>query len=176
MQNEAQQQAILCAENRVHDGVLSQVREELDDHRIALNEHTNEIESVYELLNQLSSRLDKLQERLDTVSMLVSNGKPEQVCEFKIHPLSSQEKEVFFALYPLTETTPFVTYHQLARKLATSVESVARSITALISKSVPVEKKYSNGNAFLGLDKQFRQVQAKENIAKLDTKLTYWSQ
>ena len=118
--------------------------------------------------------MDKFQERLDDLTMLVKHGPPDQLPEFKIQPLTAPEKELFFALYTLTETTPFVTYHQLARKAASTVELVSRLITALISKGIPVDKKYSSGNAFLGLDKQFRQVQAKQNIVKLDTKLTYW--
>jgi len=156
------------------DAFLSDVRDELDDHREALNENTSEIESTFELFNKLNCRLDKLQERLDEITMLVKHGPAPSKKEFKISPLSRPEKEVFFALYTLTETTPFATYHQLAKKLVTTVESVARNITALISKGIPVDKKYSNGNAFLGLDKDFKQTQAKENIVKLDTKLTYW--
>lgn len=157
------------------DAFLEQVRDEMDDHRVALNENTNEIEANYELLNQIASRLDKLQQRVDELTMLVRHGKPEApVVEFKIQPLTGQEKEVFFALYALTETAPTVTYHQLARKLTTSVEDISRRITTLISKGIPVEKKYSNGNAFLGLDKAFRQLQAKENVVRLDTKLSYW--
>ncbi len=180
MENEGQQTLF----RREHDDLRQDldktflsIQDQLDDHRSALNENTSEIESNFELLNQLNSRLDKLQERLDELTMLVRHGKPAEVMpEFKVQPLTGPEKEAFFALYTLTETTPFVTYHQLARKLTTSVEIVSRSITALISKGVPVEKKYSSGNAFLGLDKQFRQAQAKQNIVKLDTKLTYWDQ
>jgi DNA repair exonuclease SbcCD ATPase subunit len=155
---------------------LSQVREELDDHREALNEGTNELESTYELINQMNSRLDKFQERLDELTLLLKHTPPlRSASEFKIQQLTGQEKEVFFALYALTETTPLVTYHQLARRLTTSVDAVSRLMTTLISKGVPVEKKYANGNAFLGLDKDFRQLQAKENIVKLDTKLSYWT-
>ncbi len=157
------------------DASFSQVQEQLDDHRSTLNEHTNEIETSYELMNQLALKIDKLQQRLDELTMLVRHGKPVDNVAFAIQPLTPAEKEVFFALYTLTETTPFVTYHQLAKKIANTVEVVSRQLNMLISKGVPVEKKYSNGNAFLGLDKQFRQMQAKQNIVKLDTKLTYWA-
>ena len=155
---------------------LLQIREELDDHREALNANTNEIESTYELMNQMNARLDKFQERLDELTLLVKHVPPSiTTADFKLQPLTGQEKEVFFALYVLTETTPAVTYHQLARKMTTSVEAVSRLITTLISKGVHVDKKYSNGNAFLGLDPAFRQLQAKQNVVKLDTKLSYWS-
>jgi len=158
------------------DAFMEQVRDELDDHRTALNENTNEIESNYELLNQLAVKLDKLNERLDELTMLVKHGRPEAPAQdWKLEPLTGQEKEAFFALYTITETTPYITYHQLARKLATTVEAVSRTITSLIGKGVPVEKKYANGNAFLGLDKAFREAQAKHNLVKLDTKLTYWA-
>ena len=157
------------------DSFLKSVKDELDDHRIALNENTNEIESTYELINQMNARMDKLQERLDEITMLVKHGPAPSIREFKLSPLSGPEKEVFFALYTLTETTPFTTYHQLAKKLVSTVEVVARTITTMISKGIPVEKKYSNGNAFLGLDKEFKQIQAKENVVKLDTKLTYFN-
>ena len=105
-----------------------------------MNENTNEIESTYELFNKMNARMDKLQERLDEITMLVKHGPAPSIKEFKLSPLSGQEKEVFFALYTLTETTPFATYHQLARKVVTTVESVARHVTTLISKGIPVEK------------------------------------
>ncbi|HSU73137.1 MAG TPA: hypothetical protein VLJ21_04800 [Candidatus Binatia bacterium] len=179
MENEDKQQVLFRREHHdvreKIDAFIEQIRDELDDHRTALNENTNEIESNYELLNQLNARMDKLQERLDELTMLVKHGTTSPtVQEFKIEPLTGQEKEAFFALYTLTETTPFVTYHQLARKLTTTVEAVSRTMTCLIGKGIPVEKKYANGNAFLGLDRAFREVQAKQNLVRLDTKLTYW--
>ena len=78
------------------------------------------------------------------------------------------------ALYTLGELQPFVSYKQLARRLCTTDAVVASFITNLIEKGVPVLKKYDNNIAYLKLEDQFRQRQAKENLVGVNTLLSYW--
>jgi chromosome segregation ATPase len=155
--------------------VLSKVREELDDHREAINENTNEITLNHEFLNELSGRMDKLSERLDELTLLVKCGQQTKDQEWKITPLTSREKEVFHSLYVLGEDrNNAVTYKELSKQLKTSESSVAAFVASFVAKGIPVVKKYSGGRAYVGLDPAFKLAQAKSNIVGINTLLTYW--
>jgi len=152
--------------------VLQSMREELDDHRLAINEDTQELDATNESLNALGKRLDKLTERVDELTMLVKGEQKKE--SFDVRPLSAKEKEVFHALYVLTESQPFASYEQLARKSLMTKELVAFHVTGLIRKGVPVLKKHDAGRLFLRLDPQFRECQVKKNVVGLNAPLTCW--
>ncbi len=155
--------------------VLGKVREELDDHREAINENTNEITLNQEFLNSLSSRIDTLTSRIDELTLLVKCGSQPAKQEWQIAPLTDREKEVFHALYVVSEErNNAATYKELAQKLGASEASVSAFVTSFVAKGIPIVKKYANGRAYVGLDVQFRHAQAKNNIVGINTLLTYW--
>jgi len=151
--------------------VLACMREELDDHRLAINENTQETSSAYEFLNEISRRMDKMSERLDELTLLIK-GQPSKA--FDIKPLSSREKDVFHAIYVLTETQPFASYEQIARKAVLAKEQVVGVITTMMHKGVPLQKKLDGSVAFVKLDPAFRELQAKKNVIGLNSLLTSW--
>lgn len=148
------------------------MREELDDHRLAINEDTLELDATNEQMNALNRRLDKLTERVDELTMLVKGVSEEPA--FDIQPLTAKEKEVFHAFYVLTETQPFASYEQIARKALMTKELVMTYVAGLIQKGVPVQKKHDGNRVFLRLDRDFRECQAKKNVIGLDSRLTCW--
>lgn len=152
--------------------VLECMREELDDHRLAINENTDELSATNEFTNELSRRLDKLTERVDELTLLIKGQKEEK--QFSIQPLTAKEKEVFHALYVLTESQPYASYEQIARKVLTSKGIVMDTLTSMALKGVPILKKLDGTTVFLKLDQDFRQVQAKQNIIGLNSLLTAW--
>lgn len=152
--------------------VLECMRDELDDHRLAINENTAEQASAYEALAELNRRMDVLQERIDELALLVK-GEPVEL-SFKVEPLSQKEKEVFSVLYNVTESQPYASYEQLARKCLLSKEQVAAALTSMVQKGVPIVKKHDGNVVFVTLDLVFRQVQAKKNLVGLDAPLTCW--
>lgn len=147
------------------------MRDELDDHRLAINENTDELSATNEFLNELNRKLDRMSERLDELTLLVKGSKDEK--KLVLQPLTSKEKQVFLALYLLTESQPYASYEQLARKLLDDKSAVMNAVTSMIQKGVPVLKKYDGNSVFLKLDAQFRQLQAKQNIVKLDSLLSW---
>jgi len=151
--------------------VLECMRDELDDHRLAINENTDELSATNAFLNELNKKLDKMSERLDELTLLVKGSKEEKKLE--IQPLTCKEKQVFLALYVLTESQPYASYDQLARRLMEEKSSVMNAVTSMIQKGVPVLKKYDGNSVFLKLDAQFRQLQAKQNVVKLDSLLSW---
>ncbi len=152
--------------------ILECFRDELDDHLLSINENTSEIESNYELIRDLHAKIDKMGQRLDDLTLAVKGKQEKQ--GFKISPLSSKEKQVFQALYVLTQEQPFATYKVLARKLGMSEGLVQNYLTNLAEKGIPVVKRYQNNKVWLKIDEKFRALQAQKNLVGLDFALTNW--
>jgi len=152
--------------------VLACMREELDDHRLAVNENTDELAATNEFMNELSRRVDKLAERIDELTLLIKGPQSEK--KFDIQPLNCKEKEVFHALYVLTESQPYASYEQVARKTLLTKGIVMDLVTSMIQKGVPVLKKLDGTTVFLKLDFDFRQLQAKKNVVGLNSLLSAW--
>ena len=166
---EVRQQVLL---NSPQVQIIDEVKEELDEHLLAINENTEEIQGNFAFLCELDKKLSSVAARLDELTLLVKGAKSQK--SFKIAPLTAREKEVFMALYTLCELYPFVSYKQLSKKLCTTDAVVASFVTNLIEKGVPVIKKYDRNIAYLKLDDLFRQRQAKENLVGVNTLLSYW--
>ncbi len=154
--------------------IFNALREELDDHRAAINENTNEVQTSHEYLRVVEDKLDKLHARLEELELLVKGNFTAQKVEVK--PLTKREQEVFQALYIIGETIPFVSYKQLAKRLGSSETLISGLITNLVEKGVPVIKKYDSGHAFVQLEQRFRQKQAKDVVIGLNSLLPHWLQ
>ena len=152
--------------------VLACMRSELDDHRLAVNENTDELIATNECVSDLSRKIDKLAERLDELALLIRG--PSEQKGFTIRPLTGKEKEVFSALYNLTETQAYASYEQIARKALSTKSIVADLVTSMMAKGVPIVKRLDGTTIFLKLDGEFREIQAKENRIGLSAPLTAW--
>lgn len=151
---------------------MDDIRDELDDHRLAINETTQEVASTNEAVNALHLRMDKLTERLEELSLLIKGDKKEP--DFQLQPLNNREKEVFAALYELTESQPAASYVQIARKCALTKQLVMTYMTSIIQKGVPVLKRTDGSKVYLRLDPVFKAKQAVENLVGLNARLTSW--
>jgi len=150
--------------------VLDCMREELDNHRLDINEGTAEMSSMFEFLNELNRKIDRIAERVDSLTLAVHGEQPTGA--FIVQKLIDREKDVFRSLYVLTETQPYASYDQLARKCLLSREQVISAVASLIQKGIPVLKKMDSNQVFLKLDPAFRVAQAKENLVGLQSPLT----
>lgn len=143
---------------------LSQIKEELDEHLEAINANTNEIQTNYEFLCRLESKIDKLNERLDELQILM---KPEQEKKKTlIHPLTKHEKEVFLVLYEAGEN--FVTYLEIGKHLGLPEHLVGDYVMNLIAKGIPMVKRYINNKSYIKIDTEFRNLQTRENIVGIE--------
>jgi hypothetical protein len=159
--------------------VVSSFREELDEYKEVINENTAEIQTNFSYLSQIDHKIQRLTERLDELSLIVSQLNPAVQAKgdeepVRVTPLTSREKEVFFALYTMGHTQPYASYSQLAKRLLMSESQVASFVACLVSKGVPIKKKYHLNQAFIALEDGFRELQARENVVGLNAKLNAW--
>jgi len=154
------------------EDVLLSVKEELDEHRSSINDNTSEIQGSFEAVNQLSLKVDKLSERLDELTLLIKGKK--SLKRFSIAPLKSREKEVFRVIYELNEKSAFMTYEQVSRRAGLAKEMVVSAVSSMISKGIPLLKRFVGRTCLIRLDPVFKEEQAKGNIVGLDVPLTYW--
>lgn len=153
--------------------VLSQFREELDDHREAINENTTELQCNYDLVQELYKKMDKISERLDELTLLVKGSKEQK--KFSFSPLTEKEKNVFSALYNSTESGNSVSYRQISKITGLPEQLVSSYVASMIEKGIPFLKRYSGAVVFLKIDEDFRREQTKKNIVGINTTLNYWA-
>lgn len=141
---------------------LTSTREEFEDHLEAINENTNEIQSNYEFLCDLDSKIEKLNERIDKIQFLLEGKKDNS---YEIMPLTKREQEIFLVLYT---SDNFLSYSDIAKRTTLTFSLVQAYISNIIAKGIPIMKKYIDNKAFLYLDPAFKARQAKENLVKID--------
>ena len=157
---------------------FGKVKEELEEHLISINENTNEIQSNYEYLCRLETKIDKLEERINEISMFIKQFKTRKTYKirkvdgtaqkFQISPLTQREMQVFRILYSIEDEKKHVTYYEIAKNTNISESLAQNYITNLIEKGIPIIKKYLNNTVYLKLDKDFKALQAKMNILNVD--------
>ncbi len=139
---------------------LRSVRHIIDDHLRSINENTSEIQVLFDYLQQIEKKVDKLSQRLDHVQL--AQGKiPEKPF---ISSLNHAEKKIFVIMY----TEPLaLSCEEISRKTNFSQAFVGESISSLISKGVPLHRSFVQDQFFFSLEPWFKELQAKENLVNL---------
>ena len=147
---------------------IDQLKEEFNEHLDAINENTNEIQANYSYISDLDKRISKLDDKINEISMMlkhfmsqsdfVDDNKP------KIGSLSASEKKIFLTLYT---SENLLSYKDLAFSTAMTEALISQYITNLIDKGVPIVKQYMNGKPLVGLNSNFKELQAKKNLVNL---------
>ena len=162
--------AIMTKFSEMHKEVKQaflRIKNELEDHLEAVNENTNEIQSNQDYLVRLDSKIEKLNERIDEMQLFIQGQSfNEADVTYEISPLTNREREVFMAIY--ASEKDMLTADIISKKLGLTVQMVQMCISRIIRKGVPIIKKYCDNEIFLSLDKNFKRVQAKENILDID--------
>ncbi|MBN2422346.1 HTH domain-containing protein [Candidatus Woesearchaeota archaeon] len=147
---------------------FDRIKDEFQDHLDSINENTNEISANYEYLLQLDNKIEKLNEKLDEVMMFISQlqGKSINKEIFKNIILNSREQEIFLLLY--ARNGDLIDAKEIAKLIGLTEEKVRKYISNLNMKGIPIIKKYMDSMIYYILDYDFRNLQAKENIIKLN--------
>ena len=162
--------------NQISDEIrykFESIQKEFSDHLESINANTNEIQSNYEQIAKLEYKIDKLTERVDEVTLLLRSilKEPEKHLKhsseeiISIQKLSKNEECIFNMLYNSDDS--YLTYDKIARKCGLTQSLVIAYIANLIAKGVPVTKRYINCKVHLSLEQEFKELQAKHNIANI---------
>jgi len=125
-------------------------------------EHNEEMQAQSTHLVELESKFDKLKEQMDEIRMMLS----QLTSQNKEYSLSEAEKNVFMVLYSV-EQTP-LSYSDIVMRTGLTELAVKAHIFSMINKGIPIiERKISN-QSYFRLDRKFKELQANENILKID--------
>lgn len=141
---------------------FSQIRDEFEDHLTAINENTDEMNSVHSHLNELDLKIEKLGERIDELHMMMSKV----ASTGNSLALNSNEQKVFLVLYTVEETP--LSYSDIARRANLTELQVKANIIALSNKGIPIMERIVDGQPYFRLDKKFKELQAKQNLIKIE--------
>ena len=137
------------------------VREEMDDHLASINENTEEMHDQEAHLEDVEEKFEKLKERVDEIHMMLS-----QLTKTSEYTLSETEKSVFMVLYSI-EQTP-LSYSDISMRTGLTELAVKAHIFSMINKAIPILERQIDNQSFFRLDKKFKELQAKENVLKID--------
>ncbi len=137
---------------------FEKIEQQLEEHLSTINENTFEVQSLFDYLQQIESKVDKLSERLEHLQLF-----KEQECQ-KSLTLNQIESQVFFALY--TEESP-LSFNEIAVKTNLPVSLIPECLSSLAEKGVPFARSFYGDKLFLKLDPKFKELQARQNIINL---------
>jgi len=142
------------------------IKAEFDDHLESINQNTNEIQANYEYITRLETKIDKLSERVEELTMFADC---KSGISYEVSELTTREKEVFLALYAAPKD---LTYKEISRRTGLPENLVICYISNIATKGVPLQKSYNSNEVMLSIDPQFKEVQMKENIVGITESLS----
>ncbi len=158
-------------EIKTHDNIVrlsfQRVKEELSEHLDAINENTSEIQSNFEHMQELETKVDKLNEKFDKILHLLQETSIEKET-YTVEPLTLREQEVFIALYTKESA---LSYHQISQRTGLPIDLIKHIIQTMISKGVPIIKRFLDDELVLEIDSEFKQTQTKQNILQLNEQI-----
>ena len=138
---------------------LKNILSSLEDHLQSINDNSAEIQSLFDYLQELELKMDRLSTRLDEVQI-----QHEHMIKKDIQPLNHLEKQIFLVLY----TEEFaMTVKDICEKTKLPSSVVQERINTIISKGVPLVRSYVDKQVYIQIDGQFKERQAKENLVNL---------
>ncbi len=132
----------------------------LEEHLSSINENTSEIQALFDYLQEVELKVDKLSQRLDGAQLTLGQNLARPL----IAPLNHTEMKVFLVLY--TEEMP-LSYNEIAAKASLPLGLVPECLSSLTSKGIPFQRSFYGNQLFLKLDPRFKELQAKENLVNL---------
>ena len=152
----------------IEDGLrhaFESIKDEFNVHLDSINQNTSEIESLYEYIADVDSKIEKLNERIDELFMLVSPMAKSE--DFGVE-LTHREQEVFVILYSEDK----ISLKDAAKRLGFTEEMVNRYVSSLVSKGIPVLRQFIGSDLFLYMDLKFKDLQAKKNVLKINESIS----
>ncbi len=138
---------------------LDEVKAALDEHLSAINDTSSEIQALFDYIQQVEIKIDKIAQRVDQLQLA-----HEKCDKLTIIPLNQTEKKLFLVLY--TEEAP-LSFNEIAAKTNLASSLVPECISSLVHKGIPLKRSFFNNHLFFQIEKEFKERQAKENLVNL---------
>ncbi len=139
---------------------FTKIRLALEEHLAAINENTTEVQALFDYLQELEVKVEKVSSRLDQMQ-LSQDKMPEKLV---VSSLTQMEKKVFLVLYTEEEG---LTFNEIGNKAGLPSSLVPECISALVNKGVPLGRSMFKNQLLFKMSSQFKEMQAKENIVNL---------
>ncbi|MEK6938770.1 MAG: hypothetical protein AABX04_07040 [Nanoarchaeota archaeon] len=141
---------------------LKKVKQALEEHLTSINDNTQEIQSLFDYLQEIEVKVEKISQRLEQVQMgaEVSAATVKQT----VTPLNQVEKKVFLTLYTAEIA---LSYREISERAQVSPAIVHECISSLVSKGIPLVRSFCNDQMFFKVEPAFKEAQAKENLINL---------
>jgi HSP90 family molecular chaperone len=154
---------------------FNEVKKEFEEHLESINEGTNEIQSNYESILRIETRLDKVEGMLTEINQFIKQFKTQNVYFldddsdnlFNIMPLTEDEKKIFKIIYELENEGIKTTYLKISDLSGISISLVREHVNSLIEKGIPIIKNYLHQQVHISLEPKFREIQIKQNIINI---------
>lgn len=137
---------------------LALIRAALEEHLSAINENSNEIQVLFDYLQEMDSKIDALHSRLDSIQIENQNNL------VNIKPLNEQERQVFIVLYT---AAGFLGCSEISARCGLPASCVQEHLKSLTTKGVPIIRTLSEKEILVQIDAKFKDRQAKENLINL---------
>ncbi len=141
-------------------GEFQRIKQALEEHLQGINENTSEIQSMFDYLQELDLKIEKINQRMDNVQLGLGMPLPKPI----ISPLDHTEKKMFLTLY--TEESA-LSFEEIANKSKLPLSVIPDCVSSLVSKGIPLTRNFCNNQLFIKIDPSFKEIQAKEGIINL---------
>ena len=137
---------------------LALIRAALEEHLSAINGNSNEIQALFDYLQDMDSKIDVLNSRLDSMQIDSEKNIPE------IQPLNHAERQVFVVLYT---AAGYLGYSEISTRCGMPASCVQEHLRSLTMKGIPITRTLSDKEILVQIDVKFKEKQAKENVVNL---------
>lgn len=140
---------------------FASMKEELDEHLLAINENTRDLDQQAAAVSVLEEKFEKLHLRMDAMHMMFRK----LIMQAKVRvDLSCSEQKVFALLF---EFGKYVPTKFIAEKACFGSEDLEETVTSLCDKGIPIERRVIGDREYLKMDQDFRMIQAREQIVQV---------
>lgn len=140
---------------------LGNMRDEMDDHLSAINQNTDEVSKFYNHIDEVESKIDKLNTRLDTMHMMFRQVMNQTAVSVD---LNMNEQRLFVML----EACPkYLTIDDLAERVGASSDNTEEAIVSMTDKGLPLIRGSCESKPCVKLDSEFKQLNRRQGLIKI---------
>jgi len=141
--------SIVEVEARIKNSFAA-VKEEIEDHLVAINENTDELKRHSDFMNELENRIEMVSEKLESLQLMVM--------QLMKSSLNENEKKI---LDVLSKSTSFLSCRDIAFFTAVSELFVKAHLFSMICKGVPLKEKVIDNQSYFVLE---RKTESKQTV------------